>query len=284
LSIVFYRWKYAKIFLVDLLTAYREDLLRRRVSRFTFAQYLRVVEYFLSFCKKDFSKTKILDFIFTFTKNCSPAYTRWVNDVLSSFFKRMRRLGLIKEDYPISSEDLPKPAGFLEIRRPSFRKEEVLQLIGFAKQSGSQREKAYLALATTYGLRREELLRLRKQDIGERLLIRTAKGGEPREHLIPEEIRPYLSFDFDRIKSSNPITLTFRKLFEKAKVPQLGIHAIRRSLNTELRLSGIDPEAVFRFLRWKPSKRDMSAYYFSLSYPEIDRLIFEKHPWIQAWG
>jgi len=37
-------------------------------------------------------------------------------------------------------------------------------------------------------------------------------------------------------------------------------------------------------MRWKPSKRDMSAYYFSLSYPEIDRLIFEKHPFLQAWG
>jgi len=271
--------------MADLLSAYREDLLRRRKSRHTVYQYLRVVEYFLEFAKGDFSRQKVLDFIFRFAgQSSSSSYLRWLSDVLSSFFKRAKRLGLIQQDYPISPEDLPKLPGFLEVRRPSFSREEVLKLISFAKAQGSDREKAYLALATAYGLRREELLRLRKQDVGEKLLVRTAKGGEPREHLIPAEIRPYLSYDFDKISSSNPITVTFRNLFKKVGVPALGIHAIRRSLNTELRLAGIDPEAVFRFLRWKPSKRDMSAYYFSLSYPEVDRLIFERHPFLKAWG
>jgi len=128
--------------MADLLSAYREDLLRRRKSRHTVYQYLRVVEYFLEFAKGDFSRQKVLDFIFRFAgQSSSSSYLRWLSDVLSSFFKRAKRLGFIQQDYPISPEDLPKLPGFLEVRRPSFSREEVLKLISFAKAQGSDREK-----------------------------------------------------------------------------------------------------------------------------------------------
>jgi hypothetical protein len=62
-----------------------------------------------------------------------------------------------------------------DVRRPMFSHEEVCQMIKRGKQVLSVRELAYLALSSTYGLRREELASLGRID--GKVTVETVKGG-----------------------------------------------------------------------------------------------------------
>jgi hypothetical protein len=62
-----------------------------------------------------------------------------------------------------------------DVRRPMFSYEEVCQMIRRGKEVLSERELAYLALSTTYGLRREELSSLGRID--GKVTVETVKGG-----------------------------------------------------------------------------------------------------------
>jgi hypothetical protein len=62
-----------------------------------------------------------------------------------------------------------------DVRRPMFSHEEVCRMIRRGKEVLSEREVAYLALSTTYGLRREELSGLGRID--GKVTVDTVKGG-----------------------------------------------------------------------------------------------------------
>jgi hypothetical protein len=62
-----------------------------------------------------------------------------------------------------------------DVRRPIFSGEEVCLMIRKGKEVLSGRELAYLALSTTYGLRREELTSL--GGIDGKVTVNTVKGG-----------------------------------------------------------------------------------------------------------
>ena len=62
-----------------------------------------------------------------------------------------------------------------DVRRPMLSHEEVCQMIRRGKEVLSEREVAYLALSTTYGLRREELSGLGRID--GKVTVDTVKGG-----------------------------------------------------------------------------------------------------------
>ena len=73
-----------------------------------------------------------------------------------------------------------------------YAREEIDQLIK-NRELYSKGECFYLAIATIYAPRRIELARIKKRDIKDNTLyIDTAKKGEKRTHLIPEEIMPYI--------------------------------------------------------------------------------------------
>jgi len=62
-----------------------------------------------------------------------------------------------------------------DVRRPILSNAEVYMLIRRGKEVLSDRELAYLALSTTYGLRREELSSLGRID--GKVTVNTVKGG-----------------------------------------------------------------------------------------------------------
>jgi hypothetical protein len=78
-----------------------------------------------------------------------------------------------------------------DVSRPILSRGEVCLMIRRGKEVLSARELAYLALSSTYGLRREELSGLGRID--GRVTVRTVKGGPVTVHVVPDEIRPYLA-------------------------------------------------------------------------------------------
>ena len=204
-------------------------------------------------------------------------------------------------DWPFKKEDRPEASS--ESDTPAFTREEVEQLIK-NRDLYSKGERFYLAIATIYAPRRIELARIKKWDIkGNTLYIDTAKKGEKRTHLIPDEIMPYI--EAYRAQENNVSTLSamFDRICKKGlgKTKKgYGFHSFRRTLDTLLpgALAKVDKPLTLigYFLRW--SRRSTGAKYLGTQMagvyarPEIlsedpffvDREVFQVHPFLPLWA
>jgi len=202
--------------------------------------------------------------------------------------------------WPLGREDRPEPPK--EPQTPAFRPEQVEELILNCGEY-SDAERFYLALSTTYGMRREELARVKRKDIREgKILVRTAKKGPQRWHLIPAEIMPAVRGYRVKEHQVRAMSAMFQRICRKGlgqRMPGYGWHSIRRTLLTllpmELAKKGMDPSLAAHYLRW--SRRTIGVAFFGTAMagvyarPEIldwdehgiDRLIFEVHPFLKVW-
>ena len=167
-------------------------------------------------------------------------------------------------------------------------------------------EKAFLALSTIYGLRREEMCNIRHEDLDFKkgtIYIRTIKKGRERYHLIPSEIKAVLQeHDFARCYSIFQLSRMFWSIVNKSGMSrlqsqELGWHTIRRGLKTLLDRSGLDPFTIHQFMRWQGGERGfaMDARYHATHFvtldgeesisdeAEADKEVFKKHPFIKLW-
>jgi hypothetical protein len=175
-----------------------------------------------------------------------------------------------------------------DVRRPMFSHEEVCQLIRRGKEVLSSRELAYLALSTTYGLRREELSSLGRID--GKVTVNTVKGGPVTTHVVPGEIKPYLA-GYERT-GVRYMSFVFRRIVRKLGVILLeenyGWHAIRRALATELVSTDVSLLNLLRFMRWSDASLKgefgMLAIYAKRNQEEIDMSIFKVHPFLPIWS
>jgi len=178
-----------------------------------------------------------------------------------------------------------------EIRRTILSKEAIGSLITLGTQGLlSDTELCYLALATTYGLRRVEMVRLKPSSFPNEhhLIVDTAKGGSKTTHLLPPQIVPYLaSF---RHYEADTLTHMFHRIAQKAGISTgagYGWHSIRRSLATELTLSEASALNVLRFMRWSDASTrgefGMLVIYAKKDQERIDEEIFKIHPFLGYW-
>ena len=151
-------------------------------------------------------------------------------------------------------------------------------------------ELCFTALATTYGLRRVEMVRLNPASFPDEhhLVVDTAKGGSRTTHLVPAEIAPYLSCF--RHYEADSLTHMFHRIVGKCGIDTAagyGYHSIRRSLATELILSEASVLNVLRFMRWSDGSArgefGMLVIYSRKDQDRIDREIFKIHPWLPMW-
>jgi len=179
-----------------------------------------------------------------------------------------------------------------EIRRTILSKDSIGSLITLGTQGLlSDTELCYLALATTYGLRRVEMVRLKPSSFPNEhhLIVDTAKGGSKTTHLLPPQIVPYLaSF---RHYEADTLTHMFHRIAQKAGLSTgagYGWHSIRRSLATELTLSEASALNVLRFMRWSDASTrgefGMLVIYAKKDQERIDEEIFKIHPFLPYWG
>jgi len=175
-----------------------------------------------------------------------------------------------------------------DVRRPMFSHEEVCQMIRRGKEVLSARELAYLALSTTYGLRREELSSLGRID--GKMTVNTVKDGPVTTHVVPDEIKPYLA-GYERT-GVRYMSFVFGRMVKKLNINlprgNYGWHAIRRGLATGLLYTDVNLINIVRFMRWSDVTMKggfgMLAIYGKRNQEEVDRSVFKVHPFLPIWS
>jgi hypothetical protein len=174
-----------------------------------------------------------------------------------------------------------------EVSRPAFTVEEVSHRISKAKEVCSERELAFLAAASVYGLRREEIGTLEVRDgVVE---VDTAKGGDVTFQIIPDAIKDYMK-GYRACKDVRYMTRVFHRIMSKVGLQVdrgYGWHSIRRALASELALRDVSALNIVRFMRWSDASLKgefgMLAIYARREQDKIDKSIFEVHPFLNAW-
>ena len=206
-------------------------------------------------------------------------------------------------DWPFTRDDMPHPKEAASA--PAFTLEEIATLIR-AKDEYSKAESFYLAVSTTWGPRREEILNIKRKDYdSEVITIRLAKrktGEKLIRHIIPEEIKPILFNYHPRLKTAVSLSYAFQAILLKSGLGRMegyGFHSVRRSLRTLLEWSlakeGLPLSLVADFMGWSPSAKGIvyggAAMLGVYSHPEIlssdplgiDKLVLKHHPFLSFW-
>jgi len=218
--------------------------------------------------------------------------------------------GVIRKLYRVNNLSWPfvpgdGPRAEVDVYAPALHPDAIRRMIQAAVEGAlTPQESAFLALSTVYWLRRVEMMNLRPEHLDLRdlsIAIPTAKAGEVRYHLIPQEIAsPLQDYDFGERVHLHGLWELFRSIEAKAGVehpPEVGWHAIRRTLSTLLaeRL----PLMVVRvFMGWKGERGDMPKRYYATSFVgrpggeeirlgawrrEVDEEVFRVHPFLLNW-
>jgi integrase len=174
-----------------------------------------------------------------------------------------------------------------EVNRPSFNTDQVVHIISRAKEVCSERELGFLAVASVYGLRREEIGTLEVNDGV--VKVNGAKGGEVTFQIIPDAIKDYMK-DYRACKDVRYMTRVFQSIMSKVGLQVdrgYGWHSIRRALATELAMRDVSALNIVRFMRWSDASLKgefgMLAIYARREQDKIDKSIFEVHPFLNAW-
>lgn len=280
----------------ELINKYADRLSSKGKTR---ALYLRIAQEFLDYAGGDYGKEKVGAFI----KHLQ--YKRHYKDSSLNFAFR-----IIRTLYNRNGMDWPFARGEAPVIRegdvdaPALDPELIREMIKGIREQGTAEEKAFLALSTTYGLRRAEMMNITPEDISYRsrtIHIATLKHGRERSHLIPAEIMPYLQgYDFSQRISEFHLFQLWYQIEHKIDLEHIehsGFHSIRRTLDTLL-LKSLPQVTVRSFLRWKQrTSGDMAYRYSAVQFvgregksTEIvgealtaDQDVFKVHPFLPYW-
>ena len=200
------------------------------------------------------------------------------------------------------------PIGQRDEYRPQLSA-DIIRVMTEAAISGKlhEDESCFLASSTIYGLRREEMVDLKPEDVdlaNGAIYVSTVKHGRQRYHLVPPEVKPYLAaHDFSQRYSLSGMSQLFWRVVNNSglgglKSQRLGWHSIRRAVLNGLIDNGVNPFATRSFLRWKgasSAEMAMPARYYGnvvvnlngntpvLEEAAGDEEIFQKHPFLPMW-
>jgi integrase len=221
-------------------------------------------------------------------------------------FYQLQRLVLAnkwEKNWPFTSKHVPLVTEEEEDKLlPSLRAEQVESLIR-ARERYSDIERFYLAIATTWIVRREDLARIKKRDIYDTtLVIHHSKRGKTVKHLIPEALHQVFDDYHPREHQPEPLSRVFQRICAKAGIERpsgMGWHGIRycltTMLNTALAKNNLSPVLLAQYAGWK--KKSMAHLYGGVEMaavyqrPEIlysdpfglDRVIYQIHPFLSLW-
>ena len=175
-----------------------------------------------------------------------------------------------------------------EVNRHLFTRDQVVHIISSAREVCTERELSFLAAASVYGLRREEIGTLEVRDGV--VKVNGAKGGESIFQIIPDAIKDYMK-GYRACRDVRYMTRVFKGIMSKVGLEVsrgYGWHSIRRALATELALRGVSALSIVRFMRWSDSSLKgeigMLVIYARCEQDKIDRSIFEVHPFLPVWA
>jgi len=268
--------------------------------------YLRYAKEFLDYADGNLDRETIEKYLrhLRYTPKSSDGSVNLIFRIIRTLFKRNE--ALLRENYfewpfrrgeaPLIRED--------KINAPALDPNIIGEMIEAVKKNGEPDEKAFLAISTTYGTRRIEMVQLTQADVklkGKTIHIATVKHGRERTHLIPGVIVPYLKeYNFDiGISEFSLFTLWYRLEYRIGleHTDQVGWHSIRRTLDTLL-ADHLLPNTIRMFMRWKKgTSSDMVFRYSALKFvgregtttkvigeaKDVDTKVFEVHPFLKYW-
>lgn len=268
--------------------------------------FMRFAQDFLDYADVNFSREAISSYIEHLRKqhHYSDGSANFAFRVVRTLFSRNE--SLLQEEgfeWPFRRGESPQIRED-RIQAPALHPDVIREAILAVKEEGFPEEKAFLALSSTYGLRRVEMVQLEGQDIrlkDKTIHIATAKHGRERTHLIPEAIVPYLtSYDFSQRRSENFVFTLWYHIEHRIGLPhtnQVGWHSIRRTLNTLLE-PNVSRNTLNSFMRWKQrTSSDMSFRYSAMKFvgregstTQVvgdaltgDKQVFDVHPFLEYW-
>ncbi len=203
--------------------------------------------------------------------------------------------------WPFTGHDAPD---FPETEtRPAHWPEDIEHVI-MARDKLTKGERFYLAVATTWGPRREELARIKKRDFDtETFIIDTAKHGVKKKHLIPEELKPVFSAYNPSQITRQGLSAMYHRICIKTGVQVdkgWGWHNIRETVAEMIdrSLAKNDHPAIWRgdYMGWtrSTSGRKFAGFAMASTYhhPEIhsndpwyqEREMIRIHPFLHCWA
>ena len=282
----------------------------RERAKGTIVSYLQTAKVFLEFLgdkempteKDELSAAEAgrifrLFFLFRRKKNTSER-------TLTKEFIQLKKLADANNwPWPFTSDD--RPVAEEEPFAPAFMPEEIETLIR-ARDEYSKGELFYVAVSTTWGLRREEMVRIRKRDYNEQTIkikIAKQKGRALRvEHVIPDEINPILQDYRPHLTNINSLSYIFYRVLAKAGLERrkgYGWHSFRRTLRTllewNLAENRLPLSLVADYMGWSKTQKGIvyggAPMLGVYSHPEImssdpfalDRLVLGVHPFVKHW-
>jgi len=273
----------------------------RERAKGTIASYLQTARRFLEFLGDKRQPTD-KDFRRYFLQRRDQGITE---RTLDKEFAHLKKLANANQwPWTFTSDDRPVPRE--EARQLPLTPEEVETLIK-AKDKLTKGEQFYLAVSTTWGCRREELLKLRKRDYNEETITITIAKQKKKikrvRHVMPDEIKPILLGYHPNLKTATALSYMFARIMKKAGLGQrkgYGWHSIREGLKTALTWSLSDARKpvslIADFMGWSKAEKGiayggapMLGHY---DHPEImaggplalDELIVSLHPFLKFWA
>lgn len=222
-----------------------------------------------------------------------PGIVAYINELSDKYSPNTARLGYaaiaylcraLEVRFPLDARHLPPPPGEGEINAQPMPKEDIEQIIAYWKQYPGEYLTSLAFLSSVYAPRLGELTNIQ---IGNDTLIidiEKRRSRTTREHLIPNGNVRYLE-GYEKC-SYGVVNGTFGVICKRAGVvkPKIGAyHCVRRTLNTELILAGLSEVVVRRFMRWTQKTGDMPSVYFHKPNADIDKMVFEVHPFLKLW-
>jgi len=171
--------------------------------------------------------------------------------------------------------------------------------------ASTEEHRCFLAIATTWGCRREEMSTMQPDYIDTKaglLFVATAKKGRERYHIIPDAVMPHLqAWGFTKPESPDRLSALFNELkamVALARLEDVGWHSIRRSLTKELLRAGLSEADVGAYMRWGRSSSNMVLRYggsmtvgseteeadLGVVDRELDKKILAVHPFLPWWS
>ncbi len=274
----------------------------------TIRQFCSIIARFYDFSKGEFTRTQVVNYIKKLEKEGYAAGTRAMQfRVLKRGFEIAHRIDNSIEwpFYKRAPAELPIDVAEWDVKAPVIPIEELKVTIEGAKNSKVPPDLSSLvAVSTIYGLRRIEMIELVPEflDLDKGTLrVVTAKHGRAREHLIPDEIKPYLSaYPFGKYTEFK-LSQVYHEIKKTVGLPSVygeGFHSVRRALTTAL--SYIFPEPIVEdFMRWrKPKTMRMVRHYWTPPSSQVvekivfglepfptygGELVYGKHPFLDFW-
>lgn len=212
------------------------------------------------------------------------------------FFLKTLTENVMRGKWPMRKQDTPPETPPEKLSRPIFSEERITDMISkIKKKPPDKAAQTHFAVSTIYGARRVELGDLVDNinlDAGT-IRIKTRKRGPIRTHIIPDEIKPHLFPN--ELEPLAPWKMS--ELFIEIETScgfehedGYGWHSIRRRLTTWFDDHGVSEPDIYRFMRWRRRRTILDRYIVRTDVEtdrrlaEVDRMIFEIHPFLSAWG